>query len=98
MKISKTAHFQFDDEKKTVAFVWGLGKSRSAEILHYMDVAYSTAKNVWLEFLREYDLRTKMSKLANAINLGSEDSRLSQLCFMLEVMWRYDFSKEEASK
>jgi len=96
MKISKNAHFQFDDEKKTVAFVRGLGKSRNVEILHYTDGFYSTAKKVWLEFLREVDLRTKVSKLAHAINMGSEDERITQICFMLEVMCCYDFAKREA--
>ena len=96
MKICKSAHFQFDDDTKTVAFVWGRGKSRNAEILHYTNGFYSTVKKVWLEFLQEPDLRTKVSKLAHAINLGSEDERIKQICFMLEAMWRYDFSKTEA--
>ena len=94
MQINPSAHFQFDDEASTVAFVWGLGKSKNAEILHYTSVFYSTAKKVWKEFLEEKDLRAKISKLAYAMNMGSEDERINQICFMLEVMWRYDFSKE----
>ena len=94
MKINTSAHFQFDDEKKTVTFVWGLGKSRQAEILHYNATFYPTAKNVWKEFLQEKDLRIKISKLAHAMNMGSEDERIKQIGFMLEVMWRYDFSRE----
>jgi len=96
MKVNKSAHFQFDDEKFTVAFGWGKGKSLNAEFAHYTEASYPTAKRVWEEFLAETDLREKMAKLAHAINMGSEDKHLQQLCFMLEVMWRYDFSKKEA--
>jgi len=97
LEISKSAHFEFDDENKRIRFVWGVGRSRNNETLLYTESYYSIVKKVFQEFLNEQDLRTKISMFAHAMNMGSECERIKEICFMLEVMWRYDFSKKEAS-
>jgi hypothetical protein len=93
MKVSKSAKIKFNDDAFQVIFDSGAGKSSYRKILTYSEETYPLAKQDFEEFLAEPDLREKITKFAHAINLGSKDDYSSQLVFMFEVMWRYDWSK-----
>jgi len=52
---------------------------------------YSDVKELLQKFLKETDLSKKMEFLADAMNIGSLDKPLSELVFLLNILWKYDW-------
>jgi hypothetical protein len=95
LRIFKSAHFDFYDGSHEVAFVYGTGKSNHKRILAYTESSYDIAKRDFQEFLKEKDLRLKIVKLANALNMPlREPDTTQQLVFFFEVAWHFDMEKK----
>ncbi len=93
MKVNSSAHFESNDQARTISFTWGILKSKKVEVLHYSEYSHPFAKEILQDFLTQPDMRKKIEQFAHFLNFGSDDEHLHQLAFGLEVMWRYDWAK-----
>lgn len=93
MKPSKSSKFRFDDDQNKIVFEYGTGRTQYLEILTYEPYLYKSAKELFMSFLSEPDLREKISKFGHALNFPCADESLHKLAFGIEVMFRYDWNK-----
>lgn len=91
LKILKSAHFDFYDGSREVAFVTGTGRSNTKRILGYSEGIYQIVKERFQAFLNESDLRLKISLLADALNVPSRDEDyLNKLSFFMHICWHFN--------
>ena len=91
LRILESAHFDFYDGSREVAFVTGTGRSNTKRILGYSEGLYQIAKEQFQAFLNASDLRLKISLLADALNVPSRDEDyLTKLSFFMRVCWYFN--------
>ena len=66
----------------------------STVTLNYDRSDYACVKEKLQSFLAEQKLTNKMCLLADAVNIGSENTELDELVFLLIILWYYEWEKE----
>jgi len=97
LRCNKQFTIEFMDQNKKVR-LRATGHRKGAATtttLEYSKHDYLSVKKKLQAFQTETDIKKKLSLLADAINIGSESGELTELVFLLNILWHYPWKEGE---